>query len=92
MSLPSSAMRSSNRASMGSNALTDFNQGGGSKKAGLYPSVGTDSWTSIFYGVNNLGTSSAACRSLKCMQFTVNKNVRQSRPISSWSAPNSYWK
>ena len=91
MSLSSRAFRGSNHHQMGSNYLTDINQGGGSKKAGSIPSVGNDSWTSIYYGTNGLGTSSAGCCSLKSMQFTVNEQVNQSRPISSWSSPNSYW-
>ena len=91
MSLPSRAFSASNHHQMGSNYLTDINQGGGSKKAGLFPSIGNDSWTSIYYGNNGLGTSTNACRSLTCMQFTVNPGVKQSRPVSSWSAPNSYW-
>ena len=91
MSLSSRAFRGSNNYRMGSNYLTDTNQGGGSKKAGLIPSVANDSWTSIYYGTHGLGTSSAGCCSLKSMQFTVNPGVKQSRPISSWSAPNSYW-
>lgn len=91
MSLPSSAFSSSNKYKMGSNAITDISQGGGSKKAGLIPLVGKDGWASIAYGTNHLGTSSAACRSLKCMQFTVNPSVKQSRPIGSVLSPNSYW-
>ena len=92
MSLPSSAMKSSNHASMGSNSITVINQGGGSKKAGLYPSIGNDSWTSIYYGNNGLGSSLNSCRSLSCMQFTVNPDVKQSRPVSSVYVPNTYFK
>ena len=91
MSLPGRAMKSSNNYRSGSNAITDINQGGGSKKAGLYPSVAKDSWASIYFGTNNLGKNKNACRSLSCMQFTVNPGVKLSRPISSWSAPNTYW-
>ncbi len=92
MSLPSSAMRSSIRSSMGSNAITVINQGGGSKKAGLLPSIGNDSWMSIYYGNHNLGKTNAPCRSLTCMQFTVNPGVKQSRNISSVYVPNTYFK
>jgi len=37
----------SNRAQMGSTAITDQNQGGGSKKAGFPYIVGRTSWSSI---------------------------------------------
>lgn len=92
MSLSSRAFRGSNHHQMGSNYLTDINQGGGSKKAGLLPSIGNDSWTSIYYGNNGLGSSANACRSLSCMQFTVNPGVKQSRPVSSVYVPNTYFK
>jgi len=92
MTLPSSAFSSSNRSQMGSNYITDVQQGGGNKKAGLIPLVGKDSWAAVAYGTKNAGTSSSACRSLKCMQFTANASVHQSRPVGSYSSPNSYWK
>lgn len=44
----------SNRNVMGSNAWTDQNQGGGSKKAGLAPRVGLDSWGKIYYNERGL--------------------------------------
>jgi hypothetical protein len=91
MPLPSSAFSGSNRSKMGSNAVTDVNQGGGNKKAGLIPLVGKEAWSSIAYGSHNLGSSSSACRSLKCMQFTINSNVHLSRPIGSITSPNTYW-
>lgn len=92
MVLPSRAFSRSNHHQMGSNYLTDSNQGGGSKKAGLTPSVAIDSWTSIYYGSSGLGKSSATCRSLTCMRFTVNPSVKQSRNISSSYVPNTYFK
>ena len=39
---------SSNRAGFITGYQTTQNQGGGEKKAGLIPSVGNDSWASIF--------------------------------------------
>jgi len=92
MSLPSRAFNGSNHHKMGSNYLTDINQGGGNKKAGLYPTVGNDSWVSIYYGLNHLGASKSSCKSLKCMQFTVNAGVHQSRPVGSVYVPNTYFK
>lgn len=41
---------SSSRARMMSNAITDQNQGGGEKKAGLPYQIGRDSWVSIYFG------------------------------------------
>ena len=38
------------RSAMGSNAVTDQNQGGGNKKAGFPGMIGRDSWASIAYG------------------------------------------
>ena len=43
-----SYMRSSNHNRMGSNAFTDQNQGGGSKKAGFPYMIGRDHNSSIF--------------------------------------------
>lgn len=43
-----SGFSSSNRAGFITGYSTTQNQGGGEKKAGLVPSVGNDSWTSIF--------------------------------------------
>ncbi len=41
-----------NAASRARNAGSLINQksGGGNKKMGLFPSVGNESWTSVFYG------------------------------------------
>jgi hypothetical protein len=62
-------------------SITNQNQGGGSKKAGFPYLVGRDSATSIafhripqFLG-NSAGTTAGSLR------FTLNPNVRQSRPI-----------
>jgi len=43
-----SGFSSSNRAGFISGYQITQNQGGGEKKAGLVPSVGNDSWSSIF--------------------------------------------
>lgn len=72
---------SSNRSNMGSNAITDQNQGGGDKKAGLPKMVGRDSWTSV----------NITDRPLSVLQFTVNPNVTISKPIGSSYRPNTYF-
>jgi hypothetical protein len=54
------------------------NQGGGDKKAGLIPSTGVSTTSSIAYRYQP--------KSLKVMQFTVNPNVRQSLPSTTLSS------
>ena len=69
------------RSAMGSNAVTDQNQGGGNKKAGFPGMIGRDSWTSIAIG--SCEPVYGRCCSLKKMStlsFT-NRNVNQSLPI-----------
>jgi hypothetical protein len=90
MSIPARAFSGSNRAQMGSNVFTTQSQGGGSKKAGFPYQVGRDSWSSIFINGGNPVTKSG-CASLKCLQFTSNPNVSQSRPIGSTYYPNTYF-
>lgn len=88
--MSSHAFRSSNRSSMGSNVFTTQSQGGGNKKAGFAHQVGRDSWSSIFIsGGNPIYNSN--CASLKCLQFTANPKVSQSRPIGSTYSPNTYF-
>ena len=81
----------SNAASRARNytKTTNQNQGGGMKKAGFPYMVGRTAWTSIFISGGN--ETSSKCMSLKCMQFTVNPNVKQSRPAGS-SVTTPYWK
>lgn len=69
----SNAFSSSNRNQMGSNYLTDVNQGGGDKKAGFPYMIGRDSW-SIHY---------IQPTTLKRINTTVFPLARQSRPIGS---------
>lgn len=64
------------------------NQGGGNKKAGFPYLVGRSSWSSI--AINGGIPTSSGCRSLRCMKFTANPNVRQSRPAGS-SVTTPYW-
>lgn len=69
----SNAFSSSNRNQMGSNYLTDVNQGGGDKKAGFPYIIGRDSWFGHYYTTT----------SLKKINTTIFPLARQSRPISS---------
>jgi hypothetical protein len=49
-------MRGTGHHRMGSNAITDINQGGGAKKAGMPSSVGKNSWMSIYIKKQSLKT------------------------------------
>ena len=100
MSTPSSAFRSSNRSSMGSNTYTTQQQGGGAKKAGFPYQVGRNSWASINFNTcdakNGAGVPAdqvqqMRCGGLKCMQFTGKPLTNQSRPTGSTSASNRYF-
>lgn len=57
------------------------NQGGGDKKAGFPFMVGRNQWDSIFIKNQPLA------RLQKTLVF-----ANSSRPISSWTAGNSYWR
>ena len=59
-------------------SITNQNQGGGSKKAGFPYLVGRDSWTSIALKQ----TKQYLDADSQGLKFTLNPNVRQSRPIS----------
>jgi len=91
MPVPNSAFSSSNRSSMGSNVYTSQQQGGGNKKAGFPYQVGRDSWSSIYINGFAPVLSKSGCMSLKCMQYTVNPKVSQSRGIGSSVASNRYF-
>jgi hypothetical protein len=77
--------RNSNHAQSGvvTTAIMAQNQGGGDKKAGFPHLIARDSWTSIYLH----GTS----QNSKVLQFTLNPNVRQSRPIYSRPGSTTYW-
>lgn len=68
------------RSSMGSNATTDQNQGGGAKKAGLFPSVAKDSWMSV-YIQNCDPVSGQCCNRTKMSQLRFTAPVSQSRGV-----------
>ena len=81
--------RASNRNRMGSNTLTDINQGGGDKKAGFPHQVGRSAWVNIYMGLN---IAKGECCQLKQMQTLRFPLANQSRPIGSDSTANrSYW-
>jgi hypothetical protein len=58
-------------------SITNQNQGGGSKKAGFPYLVGRDSWTSIALKQ----TKQYLDADKQGLKFTLNPNVRQSRPV-----------
>lgn len=74
----------SNKAKMGSNAMTTQNQGGGIKKSGYPYIIGRTQWTHIAFdqqdGINNL-------------QFQMKNafNASITRPINSTYTPNTYF-
>jgi hypothetical protein len=65
----------SNHSRMGSTARTVQDQGGGSKKAGLVPTMNMTMSRWIAYNVRGLP------KSQKVMSMNLYSNVRQSRPI-----------
>ena len=72
-------------------SLVNKNQGGGSKKAGLWPQVGRESYTSVIMGVTTgVQLNHCAC-SLKCLQFTSNPKVKPSRNIGSVQNGGNYY-
>jgi len=77
---------------MGSNAVTDQKQGGGSKKAGFPHTIGRDHWVSIYMGADNNAAVTHSCCSLTKLQLTANPNVCQSRPTGSSVQFNTYWR
>ena len=66
---------------------TNQNQGGGNKKAGLWSSVGNDSWTSVAHG-NKPGK----CLTLACMNIYRGRVACAARPVGSSGNGSTYWK
>jgi len=58
-------------------SISNQNQGGGPKKAGLVPTATMTEETWIAYNINGLPRSNAF------MNITVNPNVRANRPVGS---------
>jgi hypothetical protein len=78
------------RNTMGSNAWTDSNQGGGSKKAGLPSSVGLDSnWVHIYYNERHIPQNLTLMRTQPIRKPMY---ANPSRPIGSSVTSNiSFW-
>jgi len=62
-------------------SITNQSQGGGSAKAGLYPKVGLQSWTSLAYGSNKICTNK--CCSLVFLNKMPLKSKGIVRPIGT---------
>jgi len=71
-------------------SIVNQNQGGGNKKAGLYPQVGREAYTSVVMGITT-GVQLNHCCQLKSFQTTsaINANVKQSRNTGT---VRSWWK
>jgi hypothetical protein len=81
--------RASNRNRMGSNTLTDKNQGGGEKKAGFPYQIGRTSWTQTFMHQN---IPRGQCCKLSQMQQVLFPLAHQSRSIGSdVRVAGAYW-
>lgn len=59
-------------------SLVNAKTEGGNKKAGLWPQVGRDSWTSVYYG-----EKPGACFSLACIRTSRGKTPCFTRPVGS---------
>jgi hypothetical protein len=71
---------SSSRYTVGSNAITDQNQGGGSKKAGFPYIIGRDHWASRF--IHGCEPIKGNCCDLKSYQKTLVFTKNTVRPIN----------
>ncbi len=69
-------------------SLANQNSGGGNKKAGLWSTVGSDSWTSIARG----SKPGANCITLACMNTNRGRVACAGRPIGSGNSGSTYWK
>lgn len=70
-------------------SISNGNQGGGSKKAGLWPQVGRESYTSVVMGITT-GVRNNHC--FPCsMQLNLTPLANISRPIGSTTDSNRYW-
>lgn len=68
-------------------SLINANSGGGDSKAGLWSSVGNDSWTSVVRG-NKPGR----CMTLACMNTNRGRVACAARPVGSSANGSTYWK
>ena len=81
-SLRGNPFSTSSRYTLGSNATTDRNQGGGSKKAGFPYQIGRDHWSNIFLNTCD-PTSVATCCKLSQYNTTLVFTKNTVRPINS---------
>lgn len=72
---------SSSRYTVGSNAVTDQNQGGGSKKAGFPYIIGRDHWASIY--LHSCDPVYGNCCTLQNLQKTLVLTKNVSRPVGA---------
>lgn len=71
-------------------SISNGNQGGGSKKAGLVPQVGRESYTSVVMGITT-GIKNGTCR--PCLiTMSLTPIASSSRPIGSTTESNSAWR
>lgn len=69
-------------------SLTNRNTGGGNKKAGLWSTVGSDSWTSVIRG----SKPGERCMTLACMNTNRGRSACAARPVGSTNSGSTYWK
>ncbi len=90
MPLSRSAFSKSNRAAFVSGYQVTQNQGGGEKKAGLVPSVGNDSWSSLFRKVTSPVDGRCCSRNKMAQTLVFTRNLVRptgSRPSNYYSFP-----
>jgi len=80
---------SSSRHQMGSNAITDQNQGGGNKKAGFPYMIGRGWQSTIAFQMTQ--PAAGHCTTLNTYTTTLFPFVRQSRSVGSTNTYNTYW-
>ena len=78
-----SKFSSTSRAGFISGFQINQNQGGGEKKAGLVPSVGNDSWASIFKGITDPSHTNSRCCSADRLGKTLVFTRNTVRPINT---------
>lgn len=72
-------------------SIVNQNQGGGNKKAGLPQQIGRSYWFPIALTTHQSRNTLYDVNGIFGLQRTVNPNICQSRPVSSWTNGNTYW-
>jgi hypothetical protein len=70
-------------------SISNYNTGGGNKKAGLPKQVGRDSWMSLALGSGSL--RNGKCCSLNKINTNLFPLAKQSRPVGVSPAAVRYW-